>query len=129
MSTFYARYPVTGGTGVDSLNSLTGDINLIAGSNITITPTGNDLTIAATSGGSSLNIEYRTVTSGENTAKQLTLAMTPSQPTLVILGIASAPTQVYGTDFTVSGNILSWSGTALDGILSTGDQLLIEYNV
>ena len=36
---------------VKSLNSLKDNINLIAGSNITITPTGNDITIAATGGG------------------------------------------------------------------------------
>jgi hypothetical protein len=38
-------------TGVTSLNSLAGAINLIAGSNITITPSGNNLTIASTGGG------------------------------------------------------------------------------
>ncbi len=36
-----------GGTGVSSLNTLTGDLNLVAGSDITITPSGGDtLTIA-----------------------------------------------------------------------------------
>lgn len=37
----------TGENAVSSLNSLQGDVNLVAGSNITITPSGNDLTIAA----------------------------------------------------------------------------------
>lgn len=77
----------------------------------------------------SLEIETRTISSGENTAKQLTLAFTPSSPTKVLLSIAGAPTQYYGLDYTVSGNILSWSTLALDGILTTGDNVIIEYNL
>ena len=42
---------ISSGQVVKSLNSLKDNINLIAGSNITITPTGNDLTISATGGG------------------------------------------------------------------------------
>jgi len=38
-------------TVVKSLNSLKDDINLVAGSNITITPSGNNITISATGGG------------------------------------------------------------------------------
>jgi hypothetical protein len=41
-----------GGAGVTSLNSLTGAVILAAGSNVTITPAGNTLTIAASGGGS-----------------------------------------------------------------------------
>lgn len=40
------------GAGVSSLNGLTGDVILAAGSNVTITPTGNTLTIASSGGGS-----------------------------------------------------------------------------
>ncbi|GIV45401.1 MAG: hypothetical protein KatS3mg036_0219 [Ignavibacterium sp.] len=36
---------------VKSLNGLKDDVNLVAGSNVTITPSGNDLTISATGGG------------------------------------------------------------------------------
>lgn len=132
---FYAKYVGNlsggggGGGGVTSLNTLVGALNLVPGTNISITPAGSNITIDATGGGSPLEIEYRTVTAPEAAAKSLTLADTPIDPTKVILGIAGAPTQVYGTDFTVSGTTLSWSGTALDGILDTGDQLLIQYNV
>jgi len=41
----------SGGGGVSSLNTLTGDVALAAGANITITPAGNTLTIAAPGGG------------------------------------------------------------------------------
>ena len=43
-------YPVAG-AGVSSLNTLTGAITLAAGSNITLTPSGNTITIASTGGG------------------------------------------------------------------------------
>jgi hypothetical protein len=55
MATNYAKYPPLpsggGGSGVTSLNSLTGALSLIAGSGITITPSGSDITIASTGGG------------------------------------------------------------------------------
>lgn len=40
-----------GGSGVTSLNTLTGAITLAAGSNITLTPVGNTITIASSGGG------------------------------------------------------------------------------
>lgn len=42
---------ISGGGGVTSLNTLTGAITISAGSNITLTPTGNDIEISATGGG------------------------------------------------------------------------------
>jgi hypothetical protein len=53
MANFYASYPIEGsmgGSGVTSLNSLTGALTLVAGSGISITPSGSNLTIAATGG-------------------------------------------------------------------------------
>jgi uncharacterized protein (DUF2345 family) len=49
--------PATGSSGVTSLNSLTGGLSITAGSNITVTPSGNTIEIAASggSGVSSLN--------------------------------------------------------------------------
>lgn len=40
-----------GGGGVSSLNSLTGNVTLAAGANVSITPSGNTLTISSTGGG------------------------------------------------------------------------------
>jgi hypothetical protein len=46
---FYARYPVVGGTSdVTSLNGLTGALTLIAGTGISITPAGSNITISNT---------------------------------------------------------------------------------
>jgi hypothetical protein len=78
--------------------------------------------------GSPVEIEVRTITIGESAAKQLTLGAAPGNPGEVLLNIAGAPTQIYGTDYTVSGLVLSWTGLALDGILSTGDKITIIYN-
>lgn len=50
MSSQYIRYPSSSSGGVSSINSLTGAITLAAGSGISITPSGNTLTIATTSG-------------------------------------------------------------------------------
>lgn len=52
-SSAFINIPPTsgGGDGVSSLNSLTGDIELVAGSGIGLTPSGNNITITASSGG------------------------------------------------------------------------------
>jgi hypothetical protein len=72
-----------------------------------------------------LRLEYRTLTGGEITAKQLTLAFTPASAVIfdVITGVAQQET----VDFSVTGNIISWSGLALDGVLTAGDVLRLQY--
>src|ERR1700678_3772508 len=57
MPSQYAEYPVTGGGGggVSSLNSLSGALSLVAGSGITITPSGSMITIASSGGGGGAN--------------------------------------------------------------------------
>jgi hypothetical protein len=52
-----------GGAGVSSFNALTGAVTISAGSNITLTPSGNNIVIAST-GGSSLNFAAPEVPSG-----------------------------------------------------------------
>lgn len=53
MASQYKDLPVEGGSGgVSSLNTLTGDVVLVAGTGISITTSGNNLTISATGGGS-----------------------------------------------------------------------------
>jgi hypothetical protein len=78
------------------------------------TPTGNE------------NLEYRTLTPLEITNGQLTLAATPSTPGLVRLDTPGG-FAVFGTDFTVAGNLLVWSGFALSGLLAELDQVRIGY--
>jgi hypothetical protein len=71
--------------------------------------------------------EYRTISLGEETAKSLSLAFTPSTPSYVIVDVIGGSAQEFATDFTVSGSVLSWNGLGLDGVLSTGDKLRICY--
>lgn len=72
-------------------------------------------------------IENRTLTAGEITAKQLTLANTPVDATKVVVDVRGGPGQIYGVDFAVSGAVLNWNGYALDGQIIAGDILRIEY--
>jgi hypothetical protein len=70
---------------------------------------------------------YHTLTGGDISAKQITLLTEPAEPTKVLLDWVGACSQIYGSDFTVSGSVLSWSGLALDGILIAGDTLRVHY--
>src|ERR1035437_9830058 len=49
--TFAALQAALGSSSVASLNSLTGALNIVAGANITVTPSGSSITIASTGGG------------------------------------------------------------------------------
>ncbi len=60
------------------------------------------------------------------TNKFVTLTSAPVNPTLTILNVIGGPVQEYGTDFTVSGSTLTWSGLFLDGVLSSSDILLVQ---
>lgn len=71
--------------------------------------------------------EYRTLTAGEITAKQISLVQTPAATGEVLLDLIGGGAQFYGDDFVVSGSTLSWNGLSLDGLLSTGDKLRVGY--
>ena len=73
-------------------------------------------------------VEYKTLISGEISAKQLTLAATPASAAKTKVDIIGGGAQAYTTDFTVSGAVLDWNGLGLDGLLAIGDQLRIVYN-
>jgi hypothetical protein len=72
-------------------------------------------------------VEYRTITGGEETAKQLTLIATPASAAKVMVDAIGGGAQEYSVDYTVSGAVLDWSGYGLDGILVAGDKLRIHY--
>lgn len=71
--------------------------------------------------------EFRTITSGEATAKQLTLGATPTAANVVLVDVIGGTAQEFSVDYTISVNILSWSTLALDGVLAAGDKLRIHY--
>lgn len=84
-------------SGVTSLNTLTGDVILAAGANITLTPSGNTITIAASGGGSP---------GGSDTQVQYNSSGSFAGTSLLTIG----------TDITLSANIVPNS----DAIYSLG---------
>ena len=72
-------------------------------------------------------VEYRTVTAGEESAKAMTLAALPSSPAKVMLDLIGGTAQIYNTDFVVTGSTLSWSGLGLDGLIASGDVVRVMY--
>jgi hypothetical protein len=74
-----------------------------------------------------IKVEYFTLTLGEIIAGQVTLASTPIHPAKVLLTPYEGVPSFYGLDFTVAGNVLSWTGLGLDGLLGPGDILQVVY--
>lgn len=72
-------------------------------------------------------VEYFTLDIGDILAKEVTLADAPAFPIKTLLTVDGAPTSFYTLDFTVSGTVLTWSGTRLDGLLEPGDVLQVVY--
>lgn len=72
-------------------------------------------------------VVYRTVSAGEITAKQLTLAVTPIDNTKVKVDVIGGSAQIYNVDFIVTGAILDWNGYNLDGQIIAGSVLRINY--
>jgi hypothetical protein len=69
-----AFVPITATAGVSTLNTLVGAVTLAAGSNITITPSGNTLTIASTGSGSGITALTGDATATGPGSAALTLA-------------------------------------------------------
>lgn len=106
-----------------------GDIILKGTGSTTVTRSGQTFTINTTVPASSPTFEYRTISAGEESAKQLTLGATPATANKTILDVRGAGAQFYTDDYTVSGAVLSWSGLGLDGVLTAGDKVRITYYV
>ena len=72
-------------------------------------------------------VEYFTLDSLNISSSSITLAHTPTSPTIVTLDVISGSAQVYGEDYFVSANVLSWSSTPLYDILDIGDKIRVTY--
>ncbi len=86
-----------GSTGVTSLNTLTGAITLAAGTNITLTTSGNTITIAASGGGSGCSVSG---TSGQLVYNNGSSGCSSSATTITSGGSITLP----------STQVLSWNG-------------------
>jgi len=71
--------------------------------------------------------EFRVITGGEATAKQLTLNNMPVNPTEVLVDVINGGPQERDVDFSITGNIFSWAGLGLDGVLASGDRIRLVY--
>jgi hypothetical protein len=67
------------------------------------------------------------LTGSDLSAGQMTLPETPPISSDVSVNIYGGCAQANGIDFTVSGNILSWSGLGMATVVSAGDILIIEF--
>lgn len=79
-------------------------------------------------GGGSGSVDKVTLSGTDISNGFITLSGTPTTPADVILNVIGGLSQDYGVDFTVSGATLSWSGLALDGVLVSGDKLIVQFN-
>lgn len=84
MASQFIKLPSSTAGTVTSLNTLTGDVTLAAGTNITLTPSGNTITIASTAAGVTLATPHQhgVMISGSGNAAT---ALTPSSTTTLAL--------------------------------------------
>ena len=68
-----------------------------------------------------------TLTGTDITNKNVTLTEAPTTPAKTRVTVGGVE-QTYGDDFTVSGTTLNWNGLGMDGLVETGDKLIITYN-
>jgi hypothetical protein len=71
--------------------------------------------------------EFRTLSNPEIAAQQLTLVNTPTVPSEIGVWVYGGSVAWVGVDYSVSGNIVSWGGLGFDGLLTSGDKLVIQY--
>lgn len=86
-----------------------------------------DTLAAETSPSALYGVNEFTLSPTDITNKFVTLSVSPSNPTLTVLQVIGGPVQSYTSDFSVSGSTLSWSGLFLDGVLVSGDKLIVQY--
>ena len=78
--------------------------------------------------GTSYNVNKFTLTPTDITNGYVTLTSAPASLSGTILNVIGGPMQDYSADFTVAGNQLSWSGLGLDGVLVSGDKLVVQFD-
>lgn len=72
-------------------------------------------------------MEIIEISPAESIAKEVILADTPNFPLKTLVDVDGGGAAFYTLDFTVTGNVLSWAGGRLDGLLGAGDKLRVVY--
>lgn len=76
---------------------------------------------------SNVRVETITLTSDQIIAKAIVLNELPAPAEKTIVSVQSGPTQYYGVDFMVSGNILHWEGLSFELTLEIGSNIIVQY--
>jgi hypothetical protein len=87
-----------------------------------------DAALAGVAPSGTAKVDTFTLSGTDITNKFVTLSFAPLVAGKSILLVRDAPNMFFGSDFTITGNQLSWNTLALDGILSIGDNLTAVYN-
>ena len=77
--------------------------------------------------GAGVKTEIITLTNTHISTKQITLAQSPTATESTTFLPEGGILQIYGVDYAVTGNILSWAGLGLDGFLEVGETVVISY--
>jgi len=106
--------------------------SLKSGTNVTLTETDNDITIAATDTTVTKVTENLTLTATNISNKYVALTNTPLDNTAVGVFPSGGIKQLYTTDFTVitdgvSIKRLNWDSLTLESLLSEGDIISVDY--
>lgn len=110
----------TGSSGVTSLNSLIGALNITAGTGISVTPSGSNIQITNT--GTSINFADAEVPSGSMPGTAFTLANSPSPAASLQLFWNGQLLIAGGVDYTLSGASITTVST-----IGAGDTLIAWY--
>ena len=116
---------VTGPTGPAGADGATGPAGADGATGATgaTGPTGAEGPSASTLARSLIH----TLTTGEALSKSFTLPETPSTTSFFELIPLGGPTQIRTLDYIVTGNVVSWNGLNLDGVLAAGDKISVSY--
>lgn len=116
------------GTGtVKTVNTLTGNVTLAAGNNVTITPSGNTLTIAATGGGGTAGVSsVNNVTGAVNLVAGSNVSITPSGQNITIASTGGGSAGVASVNgITGPVTISAGSGAGID-VNASGSRITID---
>lgn len=75
----------------------------------------------------SLVVEYITLDATAITNKEITLPSAPPLPTKVMVDVIHGSAQIYGVDYSVSADILTWDALGLESEVTSGTILRVFY--
>jgi hypothetical protein len=130
-STAFSTISVPNGT--NPVADVAADVLSLASSDNNVIITGSagsdsvDLAIASAITSNLSKSERFILSAGDITAKQVSLSASPLTPSKTQLEVVGGGPQ-SSSDFSVTGAVVSWNGTFLDGVLVAGDEIIIDYN-